>query len=111
MQDSACETPRSFQQLISEAAYALVLLADSSSGEWQLIEPKDVAETDARRSYSERGLHFAGVVCLTDGNPRVKLAVPMGLETVAEIAREFVRRWARSITHPRWCCVSAPGVN
>ena len=100
-----------FQQLIAASAYALVLLANADSGDWRLVEPKDVEETDARRGYSEHGLHFAGVVAIVDGEPRTRLSIPLELETVTEVAREFLRRWARSITHPRWCCVSAPGVN
>jgi hypothetical protein len=99
-----------FQQLIAESTYALVLLANESTGEWRLIEPQDVAEAEAL-NYAERGLSFAGVLGIAGSKPRSELSVPLEEETVSAISLEFVRRWARSITHPRWYCIPAPGVN
>jgi hypothetical protein len=99
-----------FQQLIAESTYALVILANEDTGEWRLIEPQEVAEVEAR-TYAEHGLTFAGVLGIVGLKPRTELLMPLADETVAVISLEFVRRWARSITHPRWYCIPAPGVN
>jgi hypothetical protein len=110
MRVSEAGQEKKFQQLIAESTYALVLLANEATGQWKLIEPQDVAVAEAL-TYAERGLCFAGVLGIVGLKPRTELLMPLADETVAVISLEFVRRWARSITHPRWYCIPAPGVN
>lgn len=91
-----------FEQLMRSAQYALVLLANEVTGDWELIEPQTIP-TDAARTYSERGLSFGGVLAWVDGNPRAALAVELDDAAIACITQESARRFARMVTHPRWC--------
>jgi len=106
------DTAKRLHQLVADSIYALVVLANEDGSDWRLIEPpQEISETEAL-AYAERGLSFAGVLAITaDRKPRSEFSVPLDDVTVTAIAREFMRRFARSITHPRWCCAPACGVN
>lgn len=91
-----------FEALCRVADYALFLLANEQTGDWELIEPQTIP-TDAARTYSERGLSFGGVLAWVDGNPRAALAVELDDAAIAAITQESARRFARMVTHPRWC--------
>jgi hypothetical protein len=99
-----------FEQLMSDAQFALVLLANEQTGDWKLIESLEVPASTAR-TYTEKGLAFAGVWGLVGGKPRSALAMPLEGEIVTAITNEFLRRWAHTIRHPRWCMAPALMVN
>jgi len=96
-----------FEQLARDAEYALFLLANESTGDFELIEPQPIP-TDAARGYSERGLSFGGVLALVGGKPRSALALPLEDATVDAIVREFIARVVYMEKHPRWM---VPGGN
>jgi len=91
-----------FEQLMRDAQCALILLANETTQAWELIEPQTIP-IDAARTYSERGLSFGGVLAWVDGNPRAALAVELDDAAIAAITQESARRFARMVTHPRWC--------
>ncbi len=109
-QDIPVAEPNKFERLIASSTFALVLLINERSGDWELTDPQPVPVETAQR-YAQRGLAFGGVFGLVDGKPQVALAVPLEDEQIKAIAPEFTRRWAHSITHPRWLVTEAPGVN
>lgn len=77
-----------------------MLLTNQDTDDWQLIEPRDVTESEAR-TYSERGLSFAGVLTVTaERKPRSKFSVQVVDAVVTAASVEFVRRWARSVVSP-----------
>ncbi len=88
-----------FDQLMRDAQYALILLANERTGDWELIEPQTIP-TDAARTYSERGLSFGGVLAWVDGDPRAALAVELDDAAIAAITQESARRFVRMA---RWC--------
>jgi hypothetical protein len=89
------------EQLMTDAQYVLVLLANEQSGDFELIDPTPVPE-DTARVYRERGLGFAGVLGIVDGKTRSAFDLPLEGETVTAIALAFAERVAYVLRHPRW---------
>ncbi len=94
-----------FQAVMWDSTFALILLANEDTQDWELIEPQPVP-TDAAQTYAERGLSFAGVFGVVNGKPRSELSMPLEDVTIDRIAAEFVARFVRSITHPKWMCAA-----
>jgi hypothetical protein len=87
-----------FEQIAHDAQYALVLLANEWTGDWELIEPEPVAPATAQ-TFAERGLVFGGILGIVSGRPRVALDVELDDEVSTAITQAFVA-WVRK--HARW---------
>jgi len=99
-----------FEELMWDAQYALILLINAHTQDWQLVEPQPIP-AEAAQTYSERGLGFAGVFGFVGGKARSELAMPLDDVTLQAAVDAFVQRWARSLTHPCWPVPMAAGVN
>jgi hypothetical protein len=77
-----------FQQIVSDAEYALVILGDADSGTFSLVSPSP----DALES-----LEFLGVVAIVQGRPRSAFAKDIPDQMIDAIAQEMSRRMEAAI--------------
>lgn len=91
-----------FETLLQDSSFALALLANEQTGDWALVEPQPVQDAAKARTYSERNLSFAGILGIVGDKPRSALAMPLEGETITAIVAEFIQRYRRTKTHPRW---------
>jgi hypothetical protein len=70
-----------FQQIISEAEYALAIIGDVDTGEFSLVDPSLAGIED-----------FLGVVAIVQGRPRSAFAKVPPPQIIDAIAHEMCRR-------------------
>ncbi|SRR6266478_4787041 len=94
-----------FEQLTHDAEYTLVLFLNEATGDFELVDPDGPVPlpADQAQRYHARGLSFAGVLGMVNGQPRVALDVELSEAVRAAITRAFVARVSYLARHPRWC--------
>lgn len=98
-----------FDDVLAKATFALGLLVNQVSGDFELVELQPVSAALAE-SCTARGLEFGGVIGRTfTGKAVVRLTVQLDDETFAPIAKEFARRAVRATAHSKW--LAAPDRN
>lgn len=90
-----------FERVLANSQFALALLVNESTEDWELVEPEPVPK-DTAQTYAQRGLCWGGVLGIVSGKPRVALATEFSNDVVAAVTAEFMRRFERTITHPKW---------
>ena len=91
-----------FQQIAADAEYAVVILANLGTRDFQLVDVQPVAE-DTARTFAGRGLSFLGCIGLVKGQPRVAVDEELDAESIAHLTQAFLAHLRKNI---RW---TAPG--
>lgn len=94
--------PDKFEELAEHSTFTLALLANETTGDFELVSPGRLPE-DALQAFKARDLCLGGLLGVVGGKPESVLEVTLRVETLTKIAAEFGRRYARTITHPTWC--------
>ena len=82
-----------FERLAWDATYAVCILGNPESRDFELVDigPKPLTE-ERRRKMSERGLGFLGVLGIVGGVPRAALAVELDPVTQSALVQSFLQR-------------------
>lgn len=96
-----------FEVVARDAQFALVLLCNESTSDFELVEPEPVP-TERARSFAERGLSFAGILGVVGGKPAVALALELDAATEGAIVEAFFAHWRKNT---RWAVPADTNVN
>ena len=79
-----------FEQLISEAQFAVCILANLDTSDFELVD-LDGKELPSTQQFSARALQFGGVMAVVDGLPRVVYAEPFDEEMCRALVDAFIQ--------------------